>query len=259
MSRRTSTRCSTRWPASPTTTVDGGRRDLERDHVGRDVGRGGLVQAGRSRPRPAPRQDACAPRGLTALPGDGELVERAAPGARILPATDDRLRTHLVTPAGTLPFQEWFVARGHRDEVDSVVFEGGENATPAPGVEEALAEAEAIVIAPSNPYVSIGPILAVRRISRALEQRQVRSIAVSPLIAGKAVKGPADRMLSRMSGGTTPAHVADCYETQIDALVVDHADMPAEAQVELVPTETLMRDREAARRLAVVVLEAACG
>jgi LPPG:FO 2-phospho-L-lactate transferase len=186
------------------------------------------------------------------------LVGRAAPGARILPATDDRLRTHLVTAAGTLPFQEWFVARGHRDEVDAVVFEGAADATPAPGVLDAFAGAEAIVIAPSNPYVSIGPIVAVDGIKQALEQRRVRSVAISPLIGGKAVKGPADRMLSRMAGGTSPEHVARCYEGLIDALVVDHLDMPAEADVVLVATTTLMRDRDAARLLAEVVLEAAC-
>jgi LPPG:FO 2-phospho-L-lactate transferase len=188
-----------------------------------------------------------------------ELVERAAPGARILPATDDRLRTHLVTAVGTLPFQEWFVARGHRDEVDAVVFEGADEAAPAPGVLDALGGAEAIVIAPSNPYVSIGPILAVGGIRRALEERRARSVAVSPLVGGRAVKGPADRMLSRMAGGTTPEHVARCYQGLIDALVVDHADTPAEASVALVATSTLMRDRKAARRLADVVLETACG
>jgi LPPG:FO 2-phospho-L-lactate transferase len=186
------------------------------------------------------------------------LVEQAALGARILPATDDRLRTHVVTPAGTFPFQEWFVARAHRDEVDAVLFEGGDAAAAAPGVLQAMASAEAIVIAPSNPYVSIGPILAVEGIRRGLEERSVRSLAVSPLIGGKAVRGPADRMLSRMAGGTTAAHVAQCYLGLIDALVIDEADAPSEADVEVVVTRTLMHDRAAARRLAEVVLESAC-
>jgi LPPG:FO 2-phospho-L-lactate transferase len=186
------------------------------------------------------------------------LVERVGLRLALLPATDDRLRTHVVTPAGTFAFQEWFVARGHRDEVDRVTFEGADHARPAPGVVAVLEAVEAIVIAPSNPYVSIAPILAVAEIRRVLERRRVRCVAVSPLIGGVAVKGPADRMLARMAGGTSPAHVARCYEGLIDALVVDEADVPVDAPVELVVTRTLMADRDASRRLASVVLEAGC-
>ena len=186
------------------------------------------------------------------------LAERAGIGARLLPASDDPLRTHLVTPAGTFAFQEWFVRRRHRDEVDAVVVVGAEDARPAPGVLEALAAAEAILVAPSNPFVSIGPILAVAAVREALAHRSVRCVAVSPLVGGKAVKGPADRMLSRMAGGTTPDRVAGCYEGLIDALVIDRADAPASAPVPLVVADTLMRDRDAARRLAEVALEVAC-
>ena len=187
------------------------------------------------------------------------LTERAGIATRILPATDDRLRTRVVTPAGTFPFQEWFVGRGHRDEVDAVEFDGAKTAGPAHGLLEALEGADAIALGPSNPYLSIGPILAVREIREAIETRRVRCVAVSPLIGGEAVNGPADRMLLRMAGGTTPAHVADRYKGLIDALVIDQADAPAEAPVELVVTDTLMRDRESAHHLAQVVLEAACG
>ena len=186
------------------------------------------------------------------------LAERAGLEAVLLPATDDRLRTHVVTAAGTFSFQQWFVGRAHADEVEAVVFEGADAATPAPGVVEALSAADAVLIAPSNPYVSIAPILAVSEIRRLLTERRVRCVAVSPLVAGKAVKGPADRMLSRMAGGTTPAHVTSCYRGLVDALVVDRADVPAEAPVELVAAQTLMSDAEASRRLAEVVLGAAC-
>jgi LPPG:FO 2-phospho-L-lactate transferase len=175
--------------------------------------------------------------------------------ARLLPATDDRQRTWLDTPAGSFPFQEWFVARGHRDEVDAVRFEG--DARPAPGVLEALAEADAILIAPSNPYVSIWPILAVHGVREALAARTAPCVAVSPLVGGRAVKGPADRMLARMAGGTTPAHVASCYEGLIDALVVDESDPAGELSVPRVVTRTLMTDLAASRRLAETVLEAA--
>lgn len=188
-----------------------------------------------------------------------QLAERAGIETRILPATDDLLRTHVVTPAGMFPFQEWFVGRGHRDEVDAVEYEGAEIAQPAPGLVGTLEDADAILVGPSNPFLSIGPILAVRGIREAIERRHVRCVAVSPLIGGEAVKGPADRMLLRMAGGTTPAHVAQSYKGLIDVLVIDETDAPADAPVELVVTETLMRDRGAAQRLAERVLKAACG
>jgi LPPG:FO 2-phospho-L-lactate transferase len=178
---------------------------------------------------------------------------------RLLPATDDRLRTWLETPAGTFPFQEWFVARGHRDEVDAVRFEGEEDARPAPGVLETLADTDMILLAPSNPYVSVGPILAVRKVREALARRRVPCVAVSPLIGGRAVKGPADRMLSRLAGGTSPRHVASCYPDLIDALVVDDADaddLDGLGEVRLIVTRTLMSDTDARRRLAEVAIGA---
>ena len=175
----------------------------------------------------------------------------------LLPATDDTLRTWLDTPAGTFPFQEWFVARGHRDEVDALRFEGAEDATAAPGVLGALAVADVILIAPSNPYVSVWPILAVAAIREALESRRVPCVAVSPLIGGRSVKGPADRMLARMAGGTSPAHVTDCYKGLIDAIVVDEADadeLDGLGDVRPIVTRTLMSDEDARRRLVEAAL-----
>ena len=183
------------------------------------------------------------------------LVTAASLDVTLLPATDDVLRTHVSTPAGRFGFQEWFVGRRHEDEVDAVDVEGAGAARPAPGAIEALAEADAIVIAPSNPYLSIGPILAVEPLRAALAERTARCVAVSPLIGGRAVKGPLDRMLLRMAGGTTPALVTQCYKGLIDALVIDAADAPADADVPLVVTETLMSDRETSRRLAERVLD----
>ena len=179
--------------------------------------------------------------------------------ASLLPASDEPVRTFVETPAGTFPFQTWFVARRHADEVDDVHYAGAPEARPAPGVLEAIAGADAILIAPSNPYVSIGPILAVAEIRAALERRTVPCVAVSPLVGGRAVKGPADRMLRRLAGGTTPAHVAGCYEGLVDALVVDESDAPAELPpgIRRVVARTLMTDADAARRLAADVLDAA--
>jgi LPPG:FO 2-phospho-L-lactate transferase len=203
----------------------------------------------------------------TQLLRDGRTLSEATAHAaaslglrcRLLPASDDPVRTFVETPAGMFPFQTWFVARGHRDEVDAVHYAGAPEARPAPGVVEALDDADVIVITPSNPYVSIAPILAVAGIRRALERRRVPCVAVSPLIGGRAVKGPADRMLARMAGGTTPAHVAGCYAGLIDALVIDAADAPADLPngVRAVVTATLMHDEPARRRLAQDVLDAA--
>jgi LPPG:FO 2-phospho-L-lactate transferase len=187
------------------------------------------------------------------------LAEGLGLRCALLPATDDPLRTFVETPAGTFSFQEWFVARGHRDEVDALHYTGSSEARAAPGVLEAIDEADVIVITPSNPYVSIGPILAVEEIRAAVERRRVPCVAVSPLIGGRAVKGPADRMLARLGGGTGPAAVAACYPGLIDALVIDEQDAPAELPdgVRAVVTRTLMVDDDARRRLALAVLETA--
>ena len=172
--------------------------------------------------------------------------------ATLLPATDDKLRTFVMTPAGTFDFQEWFVARGHRDDVDAVDVRG--DASPAPGVVEALTSADLLLIGPSNPYVSVGPILAVQEIRAAFEARRAPCVAVSPLVAGRAVKGPADRMLARLAGGTAPVHVASCYEGLIDALVVDEDDDVSGLEVQPIVTQTLMTDAESRRRVAEAAL-----
>jgi LPPG:FO 2-phospho-L-lactate transferase len=193
-----------------------------------------------------------------------EATERIAHAlglqAALLPATDDPVRTFLETPAGTFAFQTWFVARGHGDEVDAVHYAGAPEAAAGPGVVDAIANADVIVIAPSNPYVSIGPILALEEIRAAIAARRVPCVAVSPLVGGRAVKGPADRMLARLAGGTGPAHVASCYEGLIDVLVVDDSDAPAAPIPGIgrtVVTQTLMVDAPAARRLAAATLHAA--
>ena len=182
--------------------------------------------------------------------------------ARLLPATDDRLRTIVQTAAGELSLQEWFVKRGHEDEVGGLRFEGAERARPAPGVLEAIAAASVAIVAPSNPYISIWPILAVPAIDAALRASPAPVVGVSPVIGGTAVKGPADRMLERLAGGTSPVHVAGCYGGLIDALVIDEADAAGAEALDAAGvrphvTGTLMGDRAAARAVAEAVLEAA--
>ena len=177
----------------------------------------------------------------------------------LLPATDDRLRTRIRTPAGEFEFQEWFVARGHADRVDQVLYDGAADATPAPRVLEALEAAELIAIAPSNPFVSIGPILAVDEIRAAVERRRERVVAVSPLIGGRAVKGPAEAMFQSLAGGTGAAQVTDCYKGLIGALVIDEADADdaaavAERGVRPLVTRTLMSEPDARAELVETVL-----
>ena len=151
------------------------------------------------------------------------LAEPSASTRGSLPATDDELRTWIDTPAGAFSFQDWFVRRGHRDEVDGVRFVG--DASAAPGVLDALANADADRDrARATRSSASGRSWRWPTSGTALVSRRVPCVAVSPLVGGRAVKGPADRMLARLRGGTTPAHVASCYEGLIDALVVDESD-----------------------------------
>ena len=195
--------------------------------------------------------------GATLTEATEQIAHALGLEALLLPATDDPVRTFVETPAGTFSFQTWFVARGHRDEVDALHYAGAPEAAAAPGVVDAIDGADVIMLAPSNPYVSIGPILAVAEIRAALERRHVPCVAVSPLIGGRAVKGPADRMLARLAGGTTPAHVAACYAGLIDVLVIDEADEasgPVPGVRQTVVTKTLMTDESAARKLAAAAV-----
>ena len=189
----------------------------------------------------------------------GKIARAVGLELTLLPATDDRLRTLVRTPAGELEFQEWFVARGQRDRVDEVVYDGAATATAAPGVLEALEEAELIAIAPSNPFVSIGPIVAIEEVRAAVERRRERVVAVSPLIGGRAVKGPAAAMFESLAGGTSAAQVTDCYKALAGALVLDEADADdaeqvAERGVRPLVTRTLMSEQDARHALIETVL-----
>jgi len=170
--------------------------------------------------------------------------------AVVLPATDDYLRTTVRTDAGWLAFQEYFVLRGNRDEVHEVSFEGGEHASAAPGVVEAIENADLVVIAPSNPPLSIWPILAVREIRDAVG-RHSRVVAVSPLIGGKALKGPADRVMASLGLPDGNAGVVAAYQGLIGILVIDDTDAgDAPLEVTTVATDTLIKDLDSSRRLA---------
>lgn len=175
----------------------------------------------------------------------------------VLPATDDSIRTRLQTADGWLDFQDYFVRRGHRDQVLAVEYAGSDEATPAPGVIEAIVAADQIVIAPSNPPLSIHPILAVGAIAEAVAAH-TRVIAVSPLFGGKALKGPADRVLASLGFPPGNAGVLAAYDGLITDLVVDagdEQDRSLETDVRIHAVNTRFPDLEAAARFAAWLVD----
>jgi LPPG:FO 2-phospho-L-lactate transferase len=179
----------------------------------------------------------------------------------ILPASDDRIKTMVETDAGVLSFQEYFVKRRTEDEVRAVRFDGIEDARPAPGVIDAIMQADAVLVAPSNPIVSIGPLLGVAGVRDALRQTRASIAGVSPIIGGKTVKGPADRMMATLGMTPTAVGVAQAYADFLDVLVIDEEDRdlaPAveSASVRAVVAQTIMRGPAEKRALAEVTLAA---
>jgi LPPG:FO 2-phospho-L-lactate transferase len=150
------------------------------------------------------------------------LAERLRVRVGLLPATDDRLRTRVTTPTGERGFQEWFVRERHAEKVVGVRYEGAEQARPAPGVLEAIAAADVVFVAPSNPFVSIGPILAVPGIRPALAGKRVA--AVSPLVGGRALRGPLPAMLASLGHEPSAAGVRELYGELVTDFLVDSAD-----------------------------------
>lgn len=181
---------------------------------------------------------------------------------RLLPVTDDPISTVLRTDQGDLAFQEYFVREQHAVVVTGVRVEGADDASPAPGVLDAIAAADVVVVAPSNPIVSIGPLLAVPGVRSAVATRRSAVVAVSPIIGGKALKGPADRLLSELGYETSVVGVASIYADLAGTLVIDEIDTPLLHQVEAfglrcVATPTIMSQPGVSASLARAVIEAA--
>ena len=176
--------------------------------------------------------------------------------AEVLPVTDDPLRTSVRIDDGWVSFQEYFVGRGHRDEVLELRFEGSDEARPAPGVVESIDTSDRVVIGPSNPPLSIWPVLAVEEVRDAVK-RHPSVAAVSPLIGGKTVKGPADRVMASLGLPPGNAGVAAAYQGLIDRLVIDTTDGDDAGSItgiEVTVTDTLIAETEAATRLATELL-----
>jgi LPPG:FO 2-phospho-L-lactate transferase len=155
------------------------------------------------------------------------IADRFGLRARILPMSDQRVQTRIDTPAGELSFEEYFVKRWFQDPVNSVRFAGASETVPAPGVLEAIASAEAVLIAPSNPVTSIGPILAVPGIREALTQTKAPVVAVSPIIGNTAVTGPAANLMAAHGLEVSIRGIANAYEEFLDMLVAHPSDSVA--------------------------------
>jgi LPPG:FO 2-phospho-L-lactate transferase len=190
----------------------------------------------------------------------GALGVRSA----LLPMCDEPVSTVVKTRAGLLDFQEYFVRRGQRDEVLGVELRGIEDARVTAEILEAVAHAEATVLCPSNPVVSIEPILAVPGMRELLTGAPTPKVAVSPIIGGRALKGPADKMLRSLGYEVSPTGVAQMYEGMVDGMVIDRSDSEEVAQISalgmrVLVTDTVMRDGTGRERLAREVLRFCSG
>ena len=179
---------------------------------------------------------------------------------KILPMSDDAVATHVATDEGDLPFQRYFVERRCAPAVRSIRFEGAGSATPAPGVVEAIADpaTRAILIAPSNPWLSIDPILAVPGIREALASASAPVVAVSPIVGGQAVKGPTAKLMGELGLSVTNASIASHYDGVIDGLLVDRSDDVTGLAVAHDAADTLMKtldDRERVARAALALAD----
>jgi LPPG:FO 2-phospho-L-lactate transferase len=190
----------------------------------------------------------------------GEIVRAWGLDLNIIPVTDDRVETRVtVVDEGEIGFQDYFVRRRHDVAVTSVRFAGAEEAMPAPGVVEAIESAEVVVVAPSNPIVSIGPLLAVPGLRDAISARRSDTVAVSGLLGGKALKGPADRLMSELGHEVSVVGLARLYRDLAATLVIDEVDAESAPEVEkegmrCVVTDTVMTDASASTRLCHAIL-----
>lgn len=170
--------------------------------------------------------------GATLAEVTAEIAAALGVRAGIVPMTNDRVRTRIVTRAGELEFQTYFVQRRSRDTVVRVRFEGARKAKPAPGVLRAIGDTEAIIVCPSNPFISIGPILSISGMQEALRTRREHVIAISPIVGGRALKGPAAKMMKSMKLESSALGVAKMYRHFVGVFVLDRVDRNYAREIE---------------------------
>jgi LPPG:FO 2-phospho-L-lactate transferase len=196
--------------------------------------------------------------GATLSAVTAEITAALKVRSTLVPMSNGRVRTRICTPSGELEFQTYFVKRRARDRVTAVRYEGASGAAPAPGVLEAIANADAVILCPSNPFLSVGPILAVPGVREALQRIRGRVAAISPIVGGRALKGPAARMMKSMCLRASAAVVAKLYQDVAGVFVLDEVDRKQALQVEAlemraVVTNTIMRGLRERKALARVV------
>jgi LPPG:FO 2-phospho-L-lactate transferase len=199
-------------------------------------------------------------KGLKLSEVTAEVTRALGLNVAILPMTDDKFETRIVTRDGSIHFQEYLVKRGARNEVFGVEFLGADNAKPAAGVIDSVANAKLVIVCPSNPIVSIGTILAVKGVRDALGRTKAKKIAISPIIAGAPIKGPADKLLKGLGLEVSACSVAKLYADFLDTFIVDTADSAEKDKIEKLGievkvTNTIMRTLEDKIQLAKTVLE----
>ncbi len=179
---------------------------------------------------------------------------------KILPMSNDHFETKIATSVGVMHFEEYFVKRQCRDEVLGVTFDGAASAKPSPGVLDAILDAQRVIVCPSNPIVSIGTILSVDGVRDALQRTHARVVAVSPIVAGATIKGPADKMLRALGSEVSPFGVAKLYSDFLDAIVIDVRDAAEKSRIEqlgleVTATNTVMKTLDDKIALATAVME----
>jgi LPPG:FO 2-phospho-L-lactate transferase len=201
-------------------------------------------------------------RGRTLAEATTEIASALLMPARITPVTNHRLRTKIRTDEALLDFQDYFVKQRTEGHAREVLFDGVAKARPAPGVIEAIIEAETVLLTPSNPLVSIGPILSIPGVREALRETKARVATVSPIVGGRALKGPADRMLRDQGIRADAVGIAGLYKDFLDVLVIDDKDAESQGEIEalgleVVVTDTIMASMDKKTALARTVIEAA--
>jgi len=199
--------------------------------------------------------------GFTLSQATAKLCKALNVKTKIVPMSDDPVRTKIISGTRTLDFQEYFVKNKTKDTVTDIVYAGAEKAEPALGIVEAIRTAERIVLCPSNPILSIGPILAVNPIREELRKTRAPVVGVSPIVAGKTLRGPADKIMRSLGHRATALGVAELYKDFLSHFIIDEADKKEKLQIEkldikVTETNTIMKNAADSIRLAETVLNA---
>lgn len=200
-------------------------------------------------------------KGLTLTETTQILCKKLGMSARFVPMSDDPVRTRIFSNNSQFGFQEYFVKRQQKDEVTKVVYQGAKNAEPSPKIIEEILNAELVVICPSNPILSIAPILSILAIKDCLKKTEAYTVGVSPIIGGKTIKGPADKIMTGLGLEASAYGVADFYSNILDHFIIDEVDKDEKNRIEALGikvtiTNTIMKNNEASLRLAKTIINA---